>query len=87
MLPIVLPYSIVEEIFQQISHDKTYLVTIDLEGRYVELDKGERHSFEIDDFRRDCLLKGLDDIGITLTHSDSIKKFEAEQKNRQPWLY
>lgn len=87
LLPIALPYSIVEEMFQQISHDKNYLLTIDLEGRYVESDKGERYLFEIDDFRRDCLLKGLDDIGITLTHSDSIKKFEAKQKNRQPWLY
>ena len=50
LLPIVLPHSTVEEMFQQISHDKNYLLTIDLEGRYVKSDEGERHLFEIDDF-------------------------------------
>jgi len=65
----------------------TYSLTINLRECYVKTDCGEKFSFSIDQFRRHCLLEGLDDIGITLTHADDIKAFERNQKSHQPWLY
>ena len=62
-------------------------LTVDLEARTITRPNGGRIAFEIDGFRRDCLLNGLDDIGLTLQKADKIDAFEAAQKERQPWLY
>ena len=62
-------------------------LTVDLETRMITRPNGGRIAFEIDGFRRDCLLNGLDDIGLTLQKADKIDAFEAAQKEKQPWLY
>ncbi len=87
LLPVALSSQIVDSIFKEIAATPGYSLTVDLDGKFVETGSRERYSFEIDAFRRDCLLKGLDDIGITLGYSDEIKEFEMKQKLEQPWLY
>ena len=62
-------------------------LTVDLEARTITRPNGGQIAFEIDGFRRDCLLNGLDDIGLTLQKADKIDAFEAAQKEKQPWLY
>ena len=62
-------------------------LTVDLEARTITRPNGGQIAFEIDGFRRDCLLNGLDDIGLTLQKADKIDAFEAVQKEHQPWLY
>ena len=62
-------------------------LTVDLEALTITRPNGDPITFEIDDFRRDCLLNGLDDIGLTLQKADKIDVFEAAQRNQQPWLY
>jgi 3-isopropylmalate/(R)-2-methylmalate dehydratase small subunit len=61
--------------------------TVDLEAKTITRPQGETLRFNIDDFRRDCLLNGLDDIGLTLQKVDKIDAFEAAQRQQQPWLY
>ena len=62
-------------------------LTVDLEARTITRPNGGQIAFEIDGFRRDCLLNGLDDIGLTLQKADKIDAFEVAQKETQPWLY
>ena len=62
-------------------------LTVDLEARTITRPNGGQIAFEIDGFRRDCLLNGLDDIGLTLQKADKIDAFESVQKEKQPWLY
>jgi 3-isopropylmalate/(R)-2-methylmalate dehydratase small subunit len=61
--------------------------TVDLEAKTITRPQGATIRFNIDDFRRDCLLNGLDDIGLTLQKVDKIDAFEAAQRQQQPWLY
>jgi 3-isopropylmalate/(R)-2-methylmalate dehydratase small subunit len=76
MLPIRLTETQVDEIFRRANAEPGYELTVDLERQWITDDSG-RFSFEIDPFRRQCLLKGLDDIGLTLHHEDSIREYEA----------
>ena len=62
-------------------------LTVDLEARTITRPNGGQIAFEVDGFRRDCLLNGLDDIGLTLQKADKIDAFESAQKEKQPWLY
>ncbi len=66
---------------------ETPRLTVDLEALTITRPNGDPITFEIDDFRRDCLLNGLDDIGLTLQKADKIDAFEAAQRKQQPWLY
>lgn len=61
--------------------------TVDLEAIEITRPQGKKIRFSLDDFRRDCLLNGLDDIGLTLQKADKIDAFEAAQRQQQPWLY
>ena len=63
-----------------------YQVTIDLEKQIVIAADGRTYDFDITPFRKYCLLNGLDDIGLTLRHSDKIKQFEAQRLLKMPWL-
>jgi 3-isopropylmalate/(R)-2-methylmalate dehydratase small subunit len=76
MLPIRLTETQVDEIFRRANAEPGYELTVDLERQWITDDSG-RFSFEIDPFRRQCLLKGLDDIGLTLHHEDRIREYEA----------
>ena len=62
-------------------------LTVDLQAQQVQLTDGRVIAFRVDAFRRDCLLHGLDDIGLTEKHADAITAFEAKQKTEQPWLW
>jgi 3-isopropylmalate/(R)-2-methylmalate dehydratase small subunit len=87
ILPIVLPADQVETLFSALRAEQGYALTIDLEACTVLLPDGALWSFEIDPFRRDCLLKGLDDIGITLQRAEAIRAFEGQHRERFPWLF
>ena len=87
MLPIVLPAVVVDSLFKAAEADVGYKLTIDLAAQTVTTPGGEVHRFEVDAFRKHCLLNGLDDIGLTMQKQNEIKAFEAKHKAAQPWLF
>jgi 3-isopropylmalate/(R)-2-methylmalate dehydratase small subunit len=86
LLPIVLTESQVERLFNEALAFPGYRLTIDLERQVVVKPDGEELPFEVQGFRKYCLLNGLDDIGLTLRHTEKIKAFEAERLAQKPWL-
>jgi len=76
ILPVSLPDDQIEELFTRTERNEGYRVTVDLERQVVTDDQGLRDSFSVDPFRRECLLKGIDDIGLTLIHEAEIASFE-----------
>ena len=87
LLPIKLPEAEVDVIFKQVEEHVGYALDIDLDKQTITRPDGKVLSFEIDGFRKHCLLNGLDDIGLTLQKADLIKAFEAKRKVEQPWLF
>ena len=77
LLPVRLPEEQVDQLFQRAANHPGYKLTIDLQTRTVRDEHGLELAFEVDDFRRHCLLNGLDDIGLTLEHEDKIAAYEA----------
>jgi len=86
LLPIVLPEAVVAQLFDEVLAFPGYQLTIDLERQVVVRPQGEEIPFEVQAFRKYCLLNGLDDIGLTLRHAEKIKAFEAERLATKPWL-
>ena len=86
LLPIVLPEAQVARLFDEVVAFPGYELTVDLERQVVVKADGAELPFEVQPFRRDCLLGGLDEIGLTLRHADKIRSFEAERLARMPWL-
>jgi len=86
LLPIVLPAREVARLFDEVAAFVGYALTIDLERQVVVKPDGGELAFEIEPFRKTCLLGGLDDIALTLRHADRIRAFEAERLLRKPWL-
>ena len=86
ILPIVLPESVVSHLFDEVFGFVGYQLTIDLPRQVVVKPDGSEIAFEVQDFRKYCLVNGFDDIGLTLRHADKIKAFEAERLVRMPWL-
>jgi 3-isopropylmalate/(R)-2-methylmalate dehydratase small subunit len=86
LLPIVLSEAQVSALFDAVYGFVGYQLTIDLERQVVIRPDGVELAFDIQSFRKYCLLNGLDDIGLTLRHADKIKAFEAERLMRMPWL-
>jgi len=87
LLPIVLDEEIVERLFREVEAHEGYRLTIDLEAQTITTPSGEVIPFEVDEFRRYCLLNGLDDIGLTLQHADEIRAYEARRRQEAPWLF
>lgn len=87
LLPIVLKPEEVDTLFQRVEAEEGYTLEIDLETQSLYDAAGNSFSFDIDAFRKHCLLNGLDDIGLTLEDSAAIKAFEEKQKKQSPWLY
>ncbi len=87
ILPIVLKDKEVDILFEQNFAKEGYSLQIDLEKQVVTTPSGESFSFEVDPFRKHCLLNGLDDIGLTLEHADSIKAYEEKRQQSAPWLF
>ncbi len=87
LLPIVLSEDEVEMLFQQMYAQEGYELTIDLETQSVTTPSGQVLNFEIDAFRKHCLLNGLDDIGLTLQDADAIRDYEQRRAAEAPWLF
>ncbi|MEW6210973.1 MAG: 3-isopropylmalate dehydratase small subunit, partial [Acidobacteriota bacterium] len=79
MLPIRLSEEQVEELFRRARSTDGYRLSIDLEEQTISDEQGARFRFEVEPHRRDCLLRGLDDIGLTLEHEDRISEYEARR--------
>ena len=86
LLPIQLPEQQVARLFDEAAAFVGYSLTIDLERQVVQKPDGTTLAFEVEPFRKYCLLGGFDDIGLTLRHSDKIRAFEAERLLTKPWL-
>ena len=86
LLPIVLSESQVSKLFDGVAAFPGYTLTVDLERQLVIKPDGEGLPFEVQAFRKYCLLNGFDDIGLTLRHADKIKAFEAQRLVQKPWL-
>jgi 3-isopropylmalate/(R)-2-methylmalate dehydratase small subunit len=86
VLPIVLPEMQVARLFDEVQGFNGYSLTIDLPRQVVLKPDGTELPFEVQPFRKYCLVNGFDDIGLTLRHADKIKAFEAERLARMPWL-
>lgn len=87
LLPIVLDAASVDELFQGVTATPGYRLQIDLEQQSVIAPNGTVYRFEVDAFRKNCLLNGLDDIGLTLQHVREIKEYEARRKLEAPWMF
>ena len=87
VLPIVLPAAGVDLLFHEVLAEPGYRLTVDLPAQAVITPSGNTHAFDIDPFRKHCLVNGLDEIGLTLQHVDEIKAFEAKRRAEQPWLF
>ena len=87
LLPITLADEIVEQLFVEMYANEGYELSIDLQEQTVTTPSGQVFSFEIDEFRRHCLLNGLDDIGLTLQEAESIRAYEEQRKQSAPWLF
>lgn len=87
LLPIILSDADVDELFRQVEASEGYQLVVDLESQTVRRPDGVALSFEIDAFRKHCLLNGLDDIGLTLQDADAIGSFEARYRQSSPWMF
>ena len=87
LLLVTLPEETVERLFQEVAANEGYALDVDLENQRITTPSGEVIEFEVDPFRKHCLLEGLDDIGITLQDEDAIRTFEAKHRAARPWLF
>ena len=87
LLLIKLDPKIVDKLIRDAESSEGYRLAVDLEQQTVTTPGGESLSFDIDPFRKHCIMNGLDDIGLTLAHADEIRTFEAKHKQSQPWLF
>ena len=86
LLPIVLSETLVDQLFSEALAFPGYQLTIDLERQVIVRPQGEAIPFDVQAFRKYCLLGGFDDIGLTLRYADKIKAFETERLTQKPWL-
>ena len=87
LLPIVLDADDVDTLFRAVASTPGYRLVIDLEQQTITTPTGEELLFEVEPFRKYCLLNGLDDIGLTLRHVDKIRTYEEKRRTQEPWLY
>lgn len=87
VLPIVLADAVVARLFAEMYASEGYQLTVDLERKLVTTPAGEELAFEVDEFRRHCLLNGLDDIGLTLQSEGAIRSYEQRMRTQSPWLF
>ncbi|RUR32853.1 3-isopropylmalate dehydratase small subunit [Vreelandella andesensis] len=87
ILLITLEENVVDRLFAEVESREGYQLDIDLENQRVITPGGEILEFEVDEFRKHCLLNGLDDIGITLQDEDAIRTFEEKHRQQRPWLF
>jgi len=87
ILPVVLTDAEMDILFAETVAHEGYKITVDLKAQTVTTPSGQSFSFEVEDFRKHCLLNGLDDIGLTLQNADAIQSYEAGRKTSAPWLF
>ena len=87
LLPIALDAGVVDDLFARVSANNGLEISIDLETQTINCDGEGIASFEIDAFRKHCMLNGLDDIALTLQHADEIQVYEDKRKQTAPWLF
>jgi 3-isopropylmalate/(R)-2-methylmalate dehydratase small subunit len=87
LLPIVLDEAQVSSLFEQVYANEGYSLTVDLERQLLLQPDGAEIAFTVDEFRRHCLLNGLDEIGLTLEQSDAIRAYERRWREQSPWLF
>ena len=87
VLPIVLDAAIVDGLFRDLADQEGYQLTVDLAQQQITKPDGGTIEFDVDTFRKHCLINGLDDIGLTLQHVEDIKAYEAKRKQQAPWLF
>lgn len=87
MLPVVLQNAEVDRLFQEVETQPGYRLTVDLAAQTVTTQSGATFRFAVDPFRKDCLLNGLDEIGLTLQHAADIDAYEQRRKREAPWLF
>ncbi len=87
LLPIVLSEEIIDQLFREVAANEGYKLTVDLANQQIIKPSGEKIPFEVDEFRKHCLLNGLDDIGLTLQDADAIRAYEAKRRQEAPWLF
>ncbi|MBV2096472.1 MAG: 3-isopropylmalate dehydratase small subunit [Candidatus Thiodiazotropha sp. (ex Codakia orbicularis)] len=87
LLPIVLKEEIIDSFFKMAMGGQPLEMTVDLQDQRLKLPSGEGIDFEVDPFRKDCLLNGLDDIGLTLQHVEAIRAYEERRRREAPWLF
>ena len=87
LLPIRLDAEKVDALFKAVEANAGFKLKIDLEQQSISAPDGTAYKFEVEAFRKHCLLNGLDDIGLTLQHVDEIKAYEAKRRAEQPWLF
>lgn len=87
ILPIVLDEGGVDTLFREVEATPGYALTVDLSAQTIARPNGETLSFIVDEFRKHCLLNGLDDIGLTLQHAEDIRAYEARRREQAPWLF
>jgi 3-isopropylmalate/(R)-2-methylmalate dehydratase small subunit len=86
VLPVVLPVDAVQSLWRQLKSQAGARITVDLGAQTVTAPDGEVHRFEIDAARKERLMKGLDDVGVTLEHLPRIEAFEQDYRSRKPWV-
>ncbi len=87
ILPIILTEEDIEQLFQTVFANEGYQLTVDLAKQQVISPDNKIFDFNVDEFRKHCLLNGLDDIGLTLQHADEIRRYESTRKQTAPWLF
>ena len=87
LLPLVLPDDVIDALFGAIKDEPGYMLEVDLEAQSIVTPDGMQYSFELEGFKKHCLINGLDEIDLTLQHKKEISKFEASHKQRMPWLF
>jgi len=87
VLPVRLPHAVVNQLMEDAKRGANATFTIDLDKQVIVRPDGQTVAFDVEPFRKHCLLNGLDDIGLTLEKRSSIDSFEGKQRTGQPWLY
>jgi 3-isopropylmalate/(R)-2-methylmalate dehydratase small subunit len=87
ILPVILEEYEIEDLFIEVEKIPGFQLNVDLVSQTITTDSAKEYNFELDEFRKDCLINGLDEIGLTLQHADLIKKYEEHRENRHPWVF
>ncbi|MBL6893746.1 MAG: 3-isopropylmalate dehydratase small subunit [Porticoccaceae bacterium] len=87
ILPVILEEYEIEDLFIEVEKIPSFQLDVDLVSQTIITDSAKEYNFELDEFRKDCLIDGLDEIGLTLQHADLVKKYEEHRENRHPWVF